>query len=235
MVLSQQNTNKHNIETNQLHSPLPTTSPNQGLSKSSRSIQLLLQELERVQSFQPDAMSKAYGIPKDENLISKQQPLCSPSVQDFNRNVGNSFKKAHSKGFPDSFNPRKELNMPHKEKVDKWIIQVPALPASDVGNSWENACYNPMIPTSDECIDDDENCSDFDFSGDDDIIEYQSRMITFLINQSYFKDPENVRTKEGKLIPGGVESNIFLNNPLDYTDFRHLTDYDAFTNYTLHR
>lgn len=98
---------------------------------------------------------------------------------------------------PANFNPRKESNMHHREKVDKWIIQVPTYPSSTYGRQWDNSCYNPTIGLSDHY--EDEEPVSFDFSNSRDVIEFQSRVITFLFNRDYYQDFENVRKCGGQL------------------------------------
>ena len=228
MVFAQQNKTKHNIETKH---QLSASTQNAGISKSSKSVQLLMQELAKTQTIL-QSHSNLYGLPKDENMVSSG--VCNPQQLVYSATSDNSLTKQYNlKKFPDTFNPRKELNMPHKEKVEKWIVGVPAAPINDNCDAWRNACYNPLIPTSDEYEESD--CSDFDFSGNDDIIEYQSRMITFLINKTYFKDSENVRKSDGKLVPGGMEYDVYLNEGLDYNEFHQLNQYEQFGSYSLHR
>lgn len=228
MVFAQENKTKHNIETKH---QLSASTQNAGISKSSKSVQLLMQELAKTQTIL-QSHPTLYGVPKDENMISPG--ICNPPQLLYSAASENSISKPYNlKRFPETFNPRKELNMPHKEKVEKWIVGVPAVPVNDNCDAWQNACYNPLIPTSDEYEESD--CSDFDFSGNDDIIEYQSRMITFLINKTYFKDSENVRKSDGKLVPGGMDYDVYLNEGLDYNDFHHLNQYEQYGSYNLHR
>ncbi|KAG7812067.1 hypothetical protein KL921_001299 [Ogataea angusta] len=87
--------------------------------------------------------------------------------------------------FPSEFNPRQAANMPHKEKVDKWIVNVPAYPHQGK-ETWYNECYPSVVELSTASTPEE---SDVDFTSHQDIIEFQSRMITFLVNRSYYNDP----------------------------------------------
>lgn len=92
--------------------------------------------------------------------------------------------------FPTNFNPRKEANMPHKEKVSHWVVNVPIYPSS-TENVWYNDCYNALDPMTDQI--EDSSFPNFDMSNSNDIIELQSRMITLLSNKIYQQEPEKPR------------------------------------------
>lgn len=231
MVLSQQNINK-----NTSYNPISGSTLNcAGVSKSSKSAQLLMQELTRAQSFQPLPQNNdLFGIPKSENLTSSN--IYNPNFLYFTdtENISSKLKASNTcTKFPDDFNPRKELNMPHKQKVEKWIVKVPVQPTDLTLNTWDNYCYDPMIPTTDESEDSDD-CSEVNFSRSDDIIDYQSKMITFITNKNYFVNSENIRKFDGKLVPGGIEYGTY-GNTLDYGNFHPMSEYDHYESFNVHR
>lgn len=83
--------------------------------------------------------------------------------------------------------------MPHREKVDKWIVMVPTYPSSDMDSRWDNSCYSPGIGLSDFPEDEDFESAEFDFANVLDVVEFQARAITFQCNRLYYKDMEAVR------------------------------------------
>lgn len=98
-----------------------------------------------------------------------------------------------SKNFPANFNPRKDLNLHHQEKVDKWIVLVPTYPSSRLGQSWDNSCYSPAVGLSDSNQDEDYLSADYDFGNFQDVLEFQSHTITFQSNRLYFSDSQAVK------------------------------------------
>lgn len=97
------------------------------------------------------------------------------------------------KVFPSNFNPRNDTNMHHQEKVDKWIVMVPTYPSSMPDQCWDNSCYTPLIGLSDRADDEDFQSVEFDFANFRDVMEFQSRAITFQSNRLYFRDLEVVK------------------------------------------
>lgn len=150
-----------------------------------------------------------------ENIIP------SAATENPNFLASNSIKKTK---FPDSFNPRKESNMPHKEKVNKWIVEIPLKPLDEECKYWENSCYDPSIPPSDE-FEDDVN-EGIDLVTTSDIIEFQSRTITFLTNRDYYKDLEKVRRKDGRCSENNENNDRFKG--YDYSSFNHFEQYSTF-------
>ncbi|KGK35627.1 hypothetical protein JL09_g5223 [Pichia kudriavzevii] len=101
-----------------------------------------------------------------------------------------------SSKFPETFNPRKEQNMPHKQKVDEWILQVPVAPLNIPCDLWSNECYKPYLEFAEApetLIDNDVN-----MSTDSAVIEVQSKLITTLTNREYYKENELVRRYDGR-------------------------------------
>lgn len=83
----------------------------------------------------------------------------------------------YNNDFPVSFNPRNTPNMPHKEKVSKWISEIPMyplVPTSDAGflmpsageTAWFNDCYPGVVATlsSDSCSEEDEEDEEDQYS-----------------------------------------------------------------------
>lgn len=123
--------------------------------------------------------------------------------------------------FPESFNPRKELNMPHKEKVNKWIKMVPEVSEEDVHVMQVESGYNPDVPTTDEFFLLEEN-DELNLENDSDVINFQSKLITVLVNKDYLKDDENVRKSDGLLIQGSMNYMLY-HNGLDYIDYKNMS------------
>lgn len=86
--------------------------------------------------------------------------------------------------FPSSFNPRKANNMPSREKVNKWIQNVPFRIIHN--NLLILECY-PGIPSSSR-----ESESSMDFADNQDILELQCRRITRYTTNMYTKEDEPV-------------------------------------------
>lgn len=123
--------------------------------------------------------------------------------------------------FPESFNPRKELNMPHKEKVNKWIDKVSSVIEDVADVEMDESGYNPDVPTTDEIFLFEEN-EDIKLESDSDVINYQSKLITLLVNKDYLKDEENVRKSDGLLIQGSM-NYLLYHNGLDYIDYKNMS------------
>ncbi|KAH3662206.1 hypothetical protein OGAPHI_005454 [Ogataea philodendri] len=124
---------------------------------------------------------------------SKQRPQdhspLSPPIQPIfilpNEHERDIMSYSEMQRFPSEFNPRQAANMPHKEKVDKWIVNVPAYP-NQSKETWYNECYPPVVELSTASTPEE---SEVEFASRQDIIEFQSRLITFLVNKSYYNDP----------------------------------------------
>ncbi|GME91428.1 unnamed protein product [[Candida] boidinii] len=103
------------------------------------------------------------------------------SAPDTRRKVGNilnldKFKDAElldSRAFPKDFNPRKTSDMSYKEKVNKWILGTISHSTTE---ETEDECFSCKTPTAD--LD--------DYSDINDIVEYQSRLITHFVRKLYF-------------------------------------------------
>lgn len=116
-------------------------------------------------------------------LNSKNCTLFSPLAQSQSSTVG----------FPKTFNPRKEANMDHKEKVGQWIMSVPIYP-STVKDIWFNGCYSSLDPLTDQVVD--FLNETYDFSDFKDVIQFQSQLITLLTNKLYWIEPEPQKDPE---------------------------------------
>ena len=169
------------------------------------------------------------GLIDDSALVSPI--LATPGVYENRENIlpsattdNASLFDAKRTKFPDTFNPRKESNMPHKEKVNKWIVNIPLTPLDEDCKYWENSCYDPSIPPSDE-FEDTVN-EGIDLVTTSDIIEYQSRTITFLTNRDYYKDLEKVRRKDGRLNENDENNDRFKG--YDYSSFNQFEQYSTF-------
>lgn len=217
--------NKGKNETDTKHQLLVST-PNPNKINSPKTIQSIMKEISIFQN-KPYFNQNTYNEQKNEDISTG---LCETQhVYSATNKNNNNFTNVRNK-FPESFNPRKEVNMPHKEKVEKWIVDVPATPINESCSLWQNKCYNPLIPTSDEC--EVSGVADFDMGNVNDVIEYQSRTITFLTNQNYFTDRENVRKCDGKTVQGGVDYSLYLDN-YTYNDIHQIRQYEQFDDYNL--
>lgn len=86
--------------------------------------------------------------------------------------------------FPSNFNPRKASNMPSKEKVNKWIQNVPFRILQDDVLILE--CY-PAIPSSNSNSE-----TSMDYADNQDILELQCQRITRYTTHLYTKEDEPV-------------------------------------------
>lgn len=78
------------------------------------------------------------------------------------------------------FNPKNSPNMSHKEKVNKWIKEVPIKLINKDLEIWENNCYPAVIPIS-SCS----SNSNYELTDYDDLLEFQSRKITKYVKKLY--------------------------------------------------
>jgi hypothetical protein len=177
---------------------------------------LLVKENTQISNIQAVSTNPyAYKIPREDSLLAvglvnlaKNSSYSPHSTKSLNFAI----KKTK---FPESFNPRKEINMPQNEKVEKWMTYLPIIAIDNDYSLWENRCYEPTIPMP---IDDDdeknrrENDGDISFPSDHDVIEYQSKLITLLVNEAYFKEAESVRRSDGKFIPNIDFNNYFVDD-----------------------
>lgn len=201
---------------------VPSSTPLPGVSKPSN-IQQMFEDFQRTKS---DNFSK-FDDKFFENKTKNTQNIVSPKSPQLTDLTQTRIK------FPDSFDPRAELNMPQEEKVEKWIKLVPSVPTNKTCNTWISTCYNPHIPTCDQLYEDDEaeNCNSFDFGNDADVIQYQSKLITFLINKNYYFELENVRGKDGKIMKSGNWD--LYDNSFGYNDLHHVIQFEQFNDYNL--
>ncbi|KAH3674361.1 hypothetical protein WICPIJ_009578, partial [Wickerhamomyces pijperi] len=118
----------------------------------------------------------------------------------------------HLNIFPHTFDPRNAPNMPHREKVDKWIEQVPVYLLSTRNHYsnviteqvWHSECYPGVVPGSSSSLSPSNQglnylpeVSEYDnYNNDmndilvdkDDILEFQSRKITMFAFEFYHRD-----------------------------------------------
>ncbi|KAH3680256.1 hypothetical protein WICMUC_000437 [Wickerhamomyces mucosus] len=128
-------------------------------------------------------------------------------------------KLSNTTSFPPSFNPRDTPNMPHKEKVNKWLDNVPIYYADE---SWFNDCY-PAVNSlnQDNEIDNDEliwNMNEMNELIDkDDLIEFQSRIITRFAKDLYKLEDEDCNNS------GDAQNYIDFdqddNDPVEHLEF----------------
>ncbi|CAH2450791.1 Hypothetical protein PP7435_CHR4-0418 [Komagataella phaffii CBS 7435] len=106
------------------------------------------------------------------------------------------------KEFPESFNPKQTPNMPHKEKVNKWLVGLPYPTGNGENDDMDQDQINPRmnmiryreLPTSysgtfsdnepsslDDCI----SLSDYR-----DLLELQARKLSYYVCKLYHNQPE---------------------------------------------
>lgn len=117
--------------------------------------------------------------------------------------------------FPLGFNPRNSPNMPHREKVNRWINEVPVhfLTCRDGVEIWHSDCYPAVIPitscstTSGFMLDSpnydsrsEEIMSNELFIDDEDVLEFQSRKITEYVRRLYHMDQSDMMLRGGSTI-----------------------------------
>lgn len=160
------------------------------------------------------------------------------NINDTNKNNKNNTENVYQKEsslslhtkFPDTFNPRKESNMHHTDKVNKWIINVPNIPLDNEGKYWENNCYDPTIASADNY--EDEKTEEMDISNDIDVLEFQSRKITFLVNKAYYCDYEKVRKEDGRLEDNFIECKVHHPN-YEITNFPNILNCTQYKPYNI--
>ncbi|QLL30257.1 hypothetical protein HG536_0A00740 [Torulaspora globosa] len=122
-------------------------------------------------------------------------------------------KKAHStayqaQSFPSFFNPRTASNMPHKEKVNNWIENIPIF---EVENGiWRSDCYdtNYSVNWEESEFDDAAKADTISFVTHDELLYLQAKKFDSLVRKSYGSESE----------PKSSQRDILLDNPT-------LTDY----------
>ncbi|ODV84882.1 hypothetical protein CANARDRAFT_17926 [[Candida] arabinofermentans NRRL YB-2248] len=152
------------------------------------------QPSKKVLNYSP--IKQSQPLQQSLSQTDRLQPASMRQVYILSPGQGKQFDDTTSSGlvskkFPSEFNPRQAANMPHREKVDRWIVNVPAYP-SQFKEIWFNECYPSVVDFSTESS---PSIGDVDFTSSQDIIEFQSRMITFFVNKSYYNDATETMTK----------------------------------------
>lgn len=220
-----QKSNKHGLSLPSPNLDIPKVAPGK----------LLVKENSQISNIQTVSQKPiGFKIPREDTLLSLN------SLNGFKDVPSPVVKKTK---FPETFNPRKELNMPHKEKVDNWMVYLPIQPSQRDHRDWDNDCYTPTLPIDidqDDIDEEEEELESFefkdqrkreiDFHCDSDVIDYQSKMITVLVNKAYYKETENVRRSDGKLVPNVELESCFVEN-YDYRGYPPMNQYNDFSQY----
>lgn len=112
--------------------------------------------------------------------------------QDVN-NIFDDFEHFSFQTFPSYFNPREASNMPHQEKVNKWIESVPTFNVS--GELWESECYsvNTDLDWEEKEFDRGLVCHEslpFSLATADEILHLQAKRLDTLVRRNYELTPE---------------------------------------------
>lgn len=142
----------------------------------------------------------------------------------------------HHNEFPSSFDPRNAPNMPHKEKVNEWISEVPIYPIvrDESAPLWHSECYPGVVSSSSSNSKEDDDYLQCDledqywglntsynestmsvsgfrfglFVDHEDMLEYQSRKITRYVKKLYQQDTSE-RVVQGEKLPPQVLNRHF--------------------------
>lgn len=110
--------------------------------------------------------------------------------------------------FPSFFNPRTASNMPHKEKVNNWIENIPIFELEN--GIWKSECYdsNYSINWEETEFDDAVKADTISFVTHDELLYLQAKKFDSLVRKSYGLESE----------PRSSQRDILLDSPA-------LTDY----------
>ncbi|SCU79620.1 LADA_0B01992g1_1 [Lachancea dasiensis] len=101
--------------------------------------------------------------------------------------------------FPSYFNPRAATNMPHQEKVNKWIENVPVINLGD-GN-WRSDCFNVDNELDWEEREFDlayHECMSLSLTTADEVLHLQAKRLDTLVRRIYDLTPEVPLNATGK-------------------------------------
>ncbi|SCU98553.1 LAMI_0F15236g1_1 [Lachancea mirantina] len=138
-----------------------------------------------------------YANPNISAVVSRE--LTGQDVS----NVFDEFENFGFQTFPPYFNPRTAVNMPHQEKVTKWIEHVPVHSLSD--GVWESECYS-VDDTIDweECefdygLENRHKFLSFSLSTPDELLQLQAKKIDSMVRRLYELTPEFTQTSSGQI------------------------------------
>ncbi|OWB69765.1 hypothetical protein B5S30_g5195 [[Candida] boidinii] len=126
-------------------------------------------------------MQNANNLVINNNYIEPDHYSPHLSLADTGRKIGNilNLDKFNDSGlldgrtFPKDFNPRKTSDMSYKEKVNKWILGTVSHNSSEECDVEYFSCKTPTADLD-------------DYSDINDIVDYQSRLITHFVRKLYF-------------------------------------------------
>ncbi|SCU99980.1 LAME_0G06766g1_1 [Lachancea meyersii CBS 8951] len=108
--------------------------------------------------------------------------------------IFDDFEQFSFQTFPSYFNPRAATNMPHQEKVNKWIENVPTFIAS--GEHWRSDCYGVELEADweeqefDLALSQHQDHNPFSFNTADEILHLQAKRLDSLVRKLYDLTPE---------------------------------------------
>ncbi|CEP64054.1 Pfs1p LALA0_S10e01200g [Lachancea lanzarotensis] len=142
-----------------------------------------------------------FGAPTPVSQATKPLDTCNTEMN----HIFDDFEQFSFQTFPSYFNPRSATNMPHQEKVSKWIENVPTFVASS--GHWQSDCYGVEFDldweeqefdfaTSDQH--DDPIMTKISFNTADEILHLQSKRLDTLVRKLYDLTPEIPLNLAGK-------------------------------------
>lgn len=157
----------------------------------------------RLPNISPTDLENADNMISDNTLLHKQQNSENHFVRSyFNQNYNintipnlnlnsnhtiNNEKEKKKNEFPINFNPRKTPNMPSKEKINKWMKNIPYYYDDNDQIIFD---YFPAVATSTSSTCD--SNKNIDLSETDAIIEHQARKVTRFATKLYVNEDESV-------------------------------------------
>ncbi|SCU86542.1 LANO_0C08350g1_1 [Lachancea nothofagi CBS 11611] len=128
---------------------------------------------------------------KPEGLTGPR--LQEPADHDVNH-IFDDFEQFSFQTFPSYFNPRTASNMPHQEKVNKWIENVPTFNVS--GERWRSECYSVDLELDWEEQEFDYGLAHhhdympFSLATADEVLHLQAKRLDTLVRRIYELTPE---------------------------------------------
>ncbi|SCU86558.1 LAFA_0E01574g1_1 [Lachancea sp. 'fantastica'] len=144
-----------------------------------------------------------FGAPTPAPLATRPPDNCNAEIN----HIFDDFEQFSFQTFPSYFNPRSATNMPHQEKVNKWIENVPTFVAS--GGDWQSNCYSVEFDVDweeqefdlanlDQHQNHDPTLTTFSFNTADEILHLQAKRLDTLVRKVYDLTPEIPLNYAGK-------------------------------------
>lgn len=129
-----------------------------------------------------------------------QNKVNGSPVQVLPKEKNNQSTTYHGQSFPAFFNPRTASNMPHKEKVNNWIENIPIFEIE--GGTWESNCYdsNYSMNWEENEFDDASKMSNISFITHDELLFLQGKKFESLVRKLYKSEYESRNSRNDPLL-----------------------------------